>query len=170
MRTLVLNAGYEPLHVTSWQRALCLVILGKAEVVSEYQKAVQSLNHNFQKPSVVRLLKYIKVVRHFGRIGFNRKNILIRDKYTCQYCNKKCRPTNITIDHIIPRSKNGGHTWENVVACCQTCNRRKANKLLKDTNMSLRSKPQRPYLQDLLLAGNDDSQLWPEFLNKYKIS
>lgn len=153
-RTLVLNAGYEPLLLVSWQRALCLLFSSKAEVVSEYENAAaRTVKTQFQLPSVIRLNQYIhpKGRTRLGIVKLNRKNILIRDKHRCQYCSKLCKGSDATIDHIIPRSLGGKTTWDNVVAACVPCNSKKGSKLLHETSMKLNSDPKRPKIRDIFL-------------------
>lgn len=150
MRTLVLNAGFEPILMVSWQRALCLVLSEKAEVVAEYERAVRSVSISFQLPSVVRLHRYVRSVRRFGLVPCSRKNVFTRDNYECQYCSVKCTPKTATIDHVWPRSKGGKTSWENVVCCCDSCNRKKGNKLLKQTPFELKRKPRQPTWKEFL--------------------
>ncbi len=150
MKTLVLNAGFEPMQLVSWQRALCLVLANKAEIVAAYDHTVRSVSNAFQLPSVVRLVRYVRIVRRFGIVRCNRKNIIIRDRSQCQYCGVYCTAANVTIDHIVPRSRGGRTTWDNVVACCHGCNRRKGDRLPTEVNMKLRRKPQKPSWRDLI--------------------
>lgn len=149
MRTLVLNAGYEPLHTVSWQRAICMIFTCKAEVVEEYNKLIRSVSSQFNLPKVIRLTKYVSFFRHSGLAKCNRKNILLRDQYTCQYCGVSINGKDATIDHIIPRSKGGKSDFLNLVACCQKCNNKKGNKLLGQTKMKLLKKPKTPRVCEL---------------------
>jgi 5-methylcytosine-specific restriction endonuclease McrA len=137
-KVLVLNASYEPLNITSWRRAIVLLLKGKAE----------SLEHNGQFicpdlpfPSVIRLRQYIRVP--YKEIPLTRRNILERDRHTCQYCNYKGE--HLTLDHVTPRSRGGGDTWENLVAACVRCNVHKGNRTPKEADMVLRTSPRRPY-------------------------
>lgn len=150
MRTLVLNAGYEPMQVISWQRAICLVLSNKAEVLAAYEDSVRSVTQVFKLPSVVRLVRYVRLVKRFGVVRCNRKNILLRDRHQCQYCSAHLTATGATIDHVIPRSRGGRTTWDNVVACCHPCNRRKGNDSLSDSGMRLSKKPTKPGWRDLI--------------------
>jgi len=150
MRTLVLNSGFEPVQLVSWQRALCLVLSSKAEIVAEYDHVVRSVSQAFQLPSVIRLKKYIRAVRRIGLARCTRKNVFIRDQFQCQYCGVHCRPTTITIDHVLPRSRGGKLSWDNVVAACHICNRRKGDRLPKEANMELLKVPRRPGWKELI--------------------
>jgi len=166
MRTLVLNAGYEPVQLISWQKALCLVISCKAEVVAEYGQLIRTVSSAFAMPSVVRLKRYVRTVRHFTLARCTRRNVLLRDRYQCQYCGVVCRPGTITIDHILPRCRGGRTVWDNVVAACHTCNRRKGDLSLADSGLRLRTNPRRPNWRELLEESQTDTVSdWLPFLN-----
>ncbi len=150
MRTLVLNAGYEPMQLINWERALCLVMIGKAEIVAQYNRVVRTVREQFPLPSVVRLKKYVKIVKRLGIVRCTRRHILMRDDYRCQYCGVICHPSQITIDHVVPKSKGGKTQWNNVVAACATCNRQKGNRSLNDCGFTLLKVPARPTWQDIM--------------------
>ncbi|MFW7379914.1 MAG: HNH endonuclease [Oligoflexus sp.] len=150
MKTLILNAGFEPLQLVSWQRALCLVLSEKAEVVSSYQRVIRSVSHEFQLPSVIRLVAYVRRISRFEIVRCSRKNVLLRDQYQCQYCGILCTKTNATIDHIIPRSKAGKTTWENLVTSCMRCNIKKGSKSLEQAKMQLLRPPKKPRMNELV--------------------
>lgn len=156
MRTLILNAGYEPLQLVSWQKAICLVLTSKAEVIAEYGQVVRTVSSIYPLPSVVRLKRYARVVRRLSLARCTRKNVFLRDKFQCQYCGAQCRAGSITIDHVIPKSKGGMTSWENVVAACQDCNRRKGSRTPEAVGLQLRRKPRRPGWKDLIEDGNRD--------------
>ena len=124
MRTLVLNSGFEPMLLISWERAICLVLSEKAEVISAYNEYIRTVSRSFPLPSVIKLNAYVKLVRRFGVVRCTRRNIMLRDRHECQYCGVKCNPSLATIDHVIPRAQGGLTTWENVVVSCPSCNRR----------------------------------------------
>lgn len=136
-KVLLLNSSYEPLHICSWQRALLLLVKGKAEAVEKQNR--QIANGRWPMPIVIRLLYYVKIPHK--ELPLTRRNILHRDGYLCQYCGKKGE---LSIDHIVPRSKGGKDTWENVITACVRCNLYKGNKTPKEAGMELRSKPCRP--------------------------
>ena len=166
MRTLVLNAGYEPMHLVSWQKALCLVISAKAEVVAEYKSVVRTVSDSFTLPSVVRLKRYVHVMTRFGIARCTRKNILIRDKCQCQYCGVQCRPQTATIDHVVPRARGGKTTWQNVVVACHSCNRRKGSRQLERSGLKLRRRPRRPTWRDLVERTHQDvMEEWRPYLD-----
>ena len=157
MRTLILNAGYEPMLLVGWQRALCLVLAQKAEIVSAHQTiVVRSVNANYPLPTVVRLNRYIPVIQRFRTVKCSRKNILVRDTFECQYCGVKLSSQSGTIDHIIPISRGGKTAWNNVVAACAPCNHKKGDRLLTEINMKLRSRPRKPSWSDWLKRLHED--------------
>ncbi len=138
-RALILNATYEPLCVVSTRRALVLVLSQKAELVSATGRYFHSERSSFDEPSVVRLAYFVKVP-YQARIGLNRRAVFARDGHSCQYCGATAE----NIDHVVPRSKGGTHTWENVVAACRPCNMRKEDHLLAETSLTLRRPPAAP--------------------------
>lgn len=164
MRTLVLNAGYEPMQLVSWQRAICLVLSEKAEIISEYDERVRTVSQSFGLPSVVRLKRYVRIVRQFSLARCSRKNILIRDNYSCQYCGVKCSSATATVDHVIPRSKGGKTVWNNVVVACSPCNLKKGNMWLKNTDMRLLRQPKRPHWREMLGTPENEADDWLPYL------
>lgn len=166
MRTLILNAGYEPLQLVSWQKAICLVLTSKAEVIAEYGQVVRTISTIYPLPSVVRLKRYARVVRRLSLARCTRKNVFLRDKFQCQYCGANCRIGSITIDHVIPKCRGGSTSWENVVAACQDCNRRKGNRSPDSVGLKLRRKPSRPGWRDLLEDTHQDVVMdWLPYLD-----
>ncbi|MBI1818913.1 MAG: HNH endonuclease [Nitrospirae bacterium] len=143
-QTLLLNATYEPLRVVSWQKALVLFFQGKVEVLEEYKKEVHSISFTIKLPSVVRLLYRIHPGHHHRVVRFSRVNIFTRDKYSCQYCRKKCRSDELTFDHVVPIAKGGRKTWENIVTACFRCNHMKSGRTPEEAGIKLIKKPQRP--------------------------
>ncbi len=148
-RALILNATYEPLCVVATRRALVLTLSGKAELLASTGHAFHSERSSFAEPSVVRLSYYVKVP-YQARIGLNRRAVFARDNHRCQYCGATAE----NIDHVVPRSKGGSHTWENVVASCRPCNMRKEDHLLADTTLSLRRLPAQPRPGSWVLVAN----------------
>jgi 5-methylcytosine-specific restriction endonuclease McrA len=141
-RTLLLNQGYEPVGTISWQRAICLLTLGKVEVVEEYDRDVRSVYLVIKMPAVVRLISRLR--RRKQRVKFSRQNVLARDRWRCQYCGQKKKTAELTYDHVIPRSRGGKTCWENIVTACQDCNARKGDRTPEQAGMKLRSRPERP--------------------------
>lgn len=140
---LVLNASYEPINICGARRALVLVLKGVARTEEEQGAILHAARVRVPMPSVIRLLEYRRIP-HQTR-ALSRKNILLRDRNTCQYCGVVMNSGELTLDHVQPRSRGGLSTWENLVACCHTCNRRKGNHLLNElTEMKLLREP-RPF-------------------------
>lgn len=136
---LVLNASYEPIHVCAVRRALVLLVKGVAHTEEATEGRVHSPSRSLAIPSVIRLLEYRRIPRQMRAIS--RKNILVRDQYTCQYCNNQFGAGELTLDHVVPRSRGGANTWENLVACCLNCNNRKGDRLPQEAAMRLRRQP-----------------------------
>lgn len=146
-RALILNATYEPLCVVATRRALLLVLDDKAELVSATDHLFHSERAAFPEPSVVRLNYFVKVP-YEARVALNRRAVFVRDGHRCQYCDSPAE----NIDHVIPRSRGGTHSWENVVAACRPCNARKMDRLLHETSMTLRRAPRAPRERIWILA------------------
>lgn len=136
---LVLNASYEPINICAARRALVLVLKGVASAEEECPAAVHSSRAAIPLPSVIRLLEYRRIP-HQTR-ALSRKNILMRDRYTCQYCHRTLASAELTLDHVIPRSRAGESAWENLVACCHNCNNRKGNRTPEEAGMKLARQP-----------------------------
>lgn len=136
---LVLNASFEPINVCAVRRALVLVLKGVASAEEHAVFRVHSSRHTYAVPSVIRLLEYRRIP-HQTR-ALSRKNILMRDRYTCQYCHKALSSSELTLDHVHPRSRGGETTWENLVACCHPCNNRKGSRTPEEASMRLAKTP-----------------------------
>ena len=143
-RTLLLNATFEPLKIISWQRAITLLTQGKVEVIDSYDREVRSVSISFRLPSILRLLKVVKVRRGGKEVRFSRANIYQRDRYTCQYCGNKYHSENLTFDHVIPQVQGGETTWRNIVTACLACNNRKGGRTPRQAGMRLIRKPVKP--------------------------
>ena len=137
---LVLNQSYEPFNVCRVRRAVILLYLGKAEMLEDGTGFIHSARDSFPVPSVIRLANMIK--RPWPEKKLTRLEVFNRDHHTCQYCGKETRQ--LTIDHVLPRYRNGQHTWENVVSACIPCNRRKAGKTPQEAGMKLIRQPAMP--------------------------
>jgi len=162
MRTLVLNAGYEPLAVVTFRRALVLVMTEKASIVLQDDLApVRSSQGDLPRPTVIVLKRYVRrPYRDMQHV--TRRGVLRRDSFTCAYCGKAAN----TIDHVIPRSRGGQNTWENLVAACLHCNSRKADKMLSQLGWQLRITPHRPRVAGHLVSGLQHVEAaWDEYLH-----
>lgn len=162
---LVLNATYEPINVTAARRAVVLVLKGVATTEEENGSFIHSTRVAIRIPSVIRLT-------HFRRIPYqtralSRKNILLRDRYTCQFCGRVLPASELTLDHVVPRSR-GGHTdWDNLVACCHSCNNLKGDRLPEEAGLKLK-RPPRPFTlhtsrQLMRMMGKSDER-WRKYL------
>ena len=140
-RVLVLNATYEPINVCTVRRAVVLVLKEKAEVIEHGEFELHSAVSSMTRPMVIRLVSYVRVPRDTHRRKITRRAVFARDNWTCQYCGSR---GNLTVDHVIPRSKGGGSTWDNIVASCAPCNRRKGNTMPKVAGMVPATTPRTP--------------------------
>jgi 5-methylcytosine-specific restriction endonuclease McrA len=160
--TLVLNASYEPINIVTARRAIKLVMKGAAYVELASAHVIRTVVAGIPVPSVVRLLVYRKMPRLNRSVS--RKSIMLRDRYTCQYCNSSLAPKLLTLDHVVPRSKGGAGTWENLVAACYVCNNRKADRTPAEAGMPLIRKPA-PFgihAKHRLMIG--DESAWDKYL------
>lgn len=139
MRTLVLDMGYQPINTVPFTRALTYIAKGKVDVLEYYE---QVIHPDWQMPAVVRLTHWINT--HGHRVKFSRQNVVARDRWRCQYCGERKPSSELTFDHVKPRSRGGRTEWENIVMACVECNSRKADKTPEEAGMRLRSKPVRP--------------------------
>ena len=162
---LVLNATYEPVHVTGTKRALILVLKGVARMEEEGEAAVHSMRLTLNVPSVIRLIEYRRIP--YLTRAISRKNILLRDHNTCQFCGVRFPPGDLTLDHVVPRSRGGKSTWDNLVACCHRCNNRKGDRTPEEAGLKLVRKP-RPYnlhtSRHLIRMLGQAQQKWRKYL------
>jgi 5-methylcytosine-specific restriction endonuclease McrA len=140
-RVLVLNATFEPINVCSVRRAAILLLKAKAELLEHASWELRSEHTAMPRPVVIRLVSYVKVPRDTHRRKITRRAVFARDGWTCQYCGSR---SNLTVDHVIPRSKGGSSSWENIVASCAPCNRRKGDSLPEKAGMHPRRAPRAP--------------------------
>lgn len=161
VRALVLNATYEPLSVVTTRRAVVLVMRGKAIPVVPRDEVWFSERDSVTVPSVVKLTTYVKVP-YRRTVPVTRRAVFGRDAHTCQYCGDRAE----SIDHVLPRSRGGDHSWENVVACCRSCNIRKGDRLPSEAGFSLRVKPRAPrhYAWIYASAGYSLDPAWHPYL------
>jgi 5-methylcytosine-specific restriction endonuclease McrA len=137
---LILNQDYQPLSVCDVRKSLTLLFLDKAEMLHDYpDRKVRTIRTEYDYPSVIRLRRYARIP--YKHIVMTRKNILKRDGHRCQYCGTS---SELTIDHVVPRSRGGADTWENLVTACDRCNHRKGNRTPREAGMPLRREPFRP--------------------------
>lgn len=159
---LLLNASFEPLRTISFQRAISLIVEKRAEMVAAVEgKLVRSPSTTFPWPSVVRLIEYVKVPFRKTRIPATRKNILARDGYECCFCTKRKADS---VDHILPKSRGGEHSWTNLVAACRKCNSIKGDRTPQEAGMKMRFQPFIPQSEKWMLVGLNRNADWSDFL------
>jgi 5-methylcytosine-specific restriction endonuclease McrA len=141
-RVLVLNASYEPINVCTVRRAAVLILKNRAEILEQGDWALHAENISLARPVVIRLLAYVRIPRDAHRRKITRRAVFARDRWTCQYCGHE--RGNLTVDHVVPRSKGGRSTWDNIVTCCAPCNRRKGDRLPRQAKMVPARKPKAP--------------------------
>jgi 5-methylcytosine-specific restriction endonuclease McrA len=164
MRTLVLDSTYFPVKIVGWQKAMILMLTGRAEIVTEYEdNIIRSVSESFQLPKILRLNNKHKAQK---KVKFTRLNVFWRDAFKCQYCLTQLPGEKLTFDHVVPSSKGGPTSWENVVTCCPGCNTKKSDKSLKRSGMKLYKKPIRPDWspQLCLRLKIDDPDEWFDWL------
>lgn len=165
---LVLNADYRPLSyfplsLWSWQDTIKAVFLGRVNILSEYDRTVRSPTFEIRLPSVVSLKTYVQPARH---PAFTRFNVFLRDRFACQYCGSG---DDLTFDHVLPRSRGGRTTWDNIITACSPCNLRKGGRMLRESGLHLRSRPFVPTVAQLQENGrsfppNYLHDSWNDFL------
>lgn len=146
---LVLNRNFEPLNVCDTRRAVGLLLLGKAEIIENGRGEIHTTTSAFPRPSVIRLAHFIRRPR--PRVKLTKREVFRRDDFRCQYCGTNS--SRLTIDHVLPRHRGGGHQWDNLVAACPQCNRRKGGRLLAEARMALLKLPAEPQPSAAYLFG-----------------
>ena len=161
-RALVLNQNYEPLNVCPVRRAFVLVYHGKAEIIEASGDSILGVDTRYPLPSVIRLHQPVKRPR--PRVRLTRNEVFARDHQRCQYCGKA--DDQLTLDHVMPRHRGGGHEWENLVAACQACNHRKGGRTPSEAHMRLLQEPVRPTATPAALFGQylERYQEWQPFV------
>ena len=164
-QVLILNADYSAISICTVPRAFLLVYLNKAEMVSASDTAVlRSVSASFSLPTIIRLNQYVNVP--YKSIVLNRQNIFKRDKHQCQYCGKR---KELTLDHVLPKSRGGKTSWDNLVSACKSCNSKKGNHLPEEAGMPLSQAPYRPtfvmFVRDF--SGTVDGT-WLPYLNRWR--
>jgi 5-methylcytosine-specific restriction endonuclease McrA len=156
---LVLNSDYTPLNITTFKRAIVLVVKGKAEIVKDDVGVVRTENITYTKPLIIRLFKYI--THKMKKIRVNRQRLYKRDNNECAYCGSK---KELTIDHILPKSRGGKNSWSNLITCCLSCNLKKGDKTPEEAKMPLLFTPKIPSF-----LSNDSSikKIWEDFKSSF---
>jgi|TARA_R110001606_G_scaffold135304_2_gene272275 5-methylcytosine-specific restriction endonuclease McrA len=165
--TLLLNANGAPLCVTplstlSWQESIKLIWLDKINVLEWHDWEVHSVNHSMQVPSVITVKEYVPQA---GAVNFTRTNVFIRDRYTCQYCFCSFKKSDLTLDHVLPRSKGGRTNWLNIVTACKKCNHSKGN----NAKITPKQMPTRPNFYHMYGSKNFTlsikHQIWLKYID-----
>jgi 5-methylcytosine-specific restriction endonuclease McrA len=158
-KVLVLNSDYTPINVTTVIRGFVLVSKGKAEILKSYDNPIKTENQTFTKPLIIRLLKYVRY--RIKNLKINRSRLFKRDSNQCVYCGSK---KDLTIDHILPKSRGGKNTWNNLITCCLPCNLRKGDKTPEEARMPLRFQPRTP-----TLFANESSvaKVWEDYKSSF---
>lgn len=142
MKALLLDSSYYPVQIIDWKRAMILFFTGRAEVVEHHENyKINSSHDSFKLPKVMRLFGSF---RNFSKVKFNRNNLFYRDKHICQYCGDKFKASELTFDHVMPKSRGGPTNWENIVSCCHTCNNKKADRTPQEWGFKLLNTPIEP--------------------------
>ncbi len=164
---LLLNSSFEAMKIISWQKAMILWLSEKVEVIEFHDIHINTTRARFPIPSVIRLRTYISMA-NYRRVRFSKQNVYLRDSCTCQYCGKKCSNKELTIDHVIPISKQGPETWSNVVAACRSCNQKKGNRTPSAAGMPLLREPESPHWMtsiELELSNSKIPQEWHHYIS-----
>lgn len=159
-RVLVLNAAYEVLGLASIKRSVLLVLSGGAEMLSESGRYLHTPSTKVPVPSVIRLKRLVR--RGPSRVPLNRRNVLRRDRYTCQYCGRQ--GSELTVDHVLPKSRGGQSTWENLVAACRPCNLKKGDRTPEEAGMRLQKPPRVPRAPLFLAELKEIPEDWKPYL------
>jgi 5-methylcytosine-specific restriction endonuclease McrA len=165
---LVLNTTLEPLNVVAFKRAISLLLNGKAKIVHVRDRDVRAATIAIPLPSVIQMVYYI--ARGRREVPLSKKAVLIRDEHRCQYCGVTGQKK-LTVDHIMPRSRGGGSTWENLVTACMVCNQRKRDRTPDEAGMRLRKKPRKPrFIPWLVISRNTTEADWLTYITLWSVS
>jgi len=159
---VLLNGDYTFLGLVDWKRAMSLMFAEKVRVLRFSDRVIQGVSRTFRAPSVAVLIKVVRSV-YRGHVPFSRRNVILRDRFTCAYCGTRSNP--ITMDHVIPRSRGGKTDFDNCVACCRACNQKKGARLPSEAGMPLRRRPWQPTIAEFIrirLRQSDAYQLLVE--------
>ena len=164
-QTLLLDSSYFPLQMIDWKKALSLFFTERAEVVEHHADVeIRSTRESYKLPKVMRLFCKIGDI---NVVKFNRLNVFYRDKFLCQYCHQKFKVSELTLDHVYPKSRGGKTNWENIVSACAKCNTKKADKLTNECHMYPLKKPIEPKWISLFLMklNRTEKTVWKDWFN-----
>ena len=161
---LLLNADYFPMQIISWEKAMVLLFQEKIQVVTFSERAIHSATQTWQVPSVIVLKKYRQ---GHTRVPMSRDSIYARDGYTCQYCNRTLRAADLTLDHVMPKSRGGKSTWENLATACSPCNLYKGANTPEEAGVRLLKSPFKPSRKELILYSLSRKPIPPEWMDYF---
>lgn len=166
--TLLIDKSYQIVNIISWKKAFCLLFLEKVEVLDNYKEEIHSSSVTFKIPSIIRLVNAFH--RNSKIIKFSKCNVFTRDKYICQYCGKKFLESDLTFDHVIPKSKGGKSNWENIVTCCKKCNIKKGNNFPVEVKMFPIKTPKKPkwnpFFMSKIFKNQELGEIWKKYCQK----
>ena len=167
MKTLKLDSSYRPVEIISATDAFCMVYMNRANIVETYEGITyDSAYESYPVPCVISLNRFVKINK--SPLRCNKRNILWRDRNTCQYCKRVLHADKLTLDHVTPKSKGGPKSWQNIVACCHRCNQKKGNKLPHEVGMFPFKTPTQPPIHVFeILSPKDTHPKWRTYLNAY---
>lgn len=163
-KALVLDQTYYPIQIVDWKDAMRLFFSGRAEVVEHHEQSnIRSPRASYKVPKVLRVFQKVFAPRD---VRFNRFNVFLRDDYTCQYCSFKGLHTELTLDHVFPKSRGGKTHWDNIVTCCFTCNNKKADRTPAECSMRLKKTPKKPHWGPLwgVRLNDHEAQWWRDWI------
>ena len=161
---LVLNASYEPLSVVSVKRAIVLLLKEKAQIVEATEAHIRAQNWSIPQPLVIRLVYFVRIPHRLS-LPLTRRTLLARDGFTCQYCGRQKDRSELTLDHVLPRSRGGMASWDNLTTACQRCNQRKGDRTPQEAGMPLRSVPAKPrYIALAVLGDRRQHEVWQKYV------
>ena len=160
-KTLKLDAAYRPIGIINGTEALVMCLIGKARTIETYDKVIRSTSKAFKIPSVIVLCRVIKF--KFNSIHCSRKTVFERDNHTCQYCQKSFGSKELTLDHVLPKSRGGEKIWSNLVAACKKCNQKKGNRTPAEANMKLLKEPRQPK-NKFIDSKSNIQKIWKDYL------
>lgn len=161
-KVLVLNSDYTPINITSVYRGFTLVLKGRAEILKSSDNPIITSAKTFLRPTIIRLLNYVKYRAH--KLKINRHRLFKRDGHECVYCGSK---RNLTVDHIIPKSKGGQNTWMNLVTSCFSCNTRKGDRTPEQAGMKMNFKPYEPTFFSESILSSSFEDIWNDFQKSF---
>lgn len=164
-KALLLDSSYYPVQIVDWKKAMVLFFTGRAEVVEHHDKVkIRSTNAHFKLPKVMRLFGAFK---RYTNVKFNRTNVFARDRHLCQYCGERFPRDELTLDHVLPKSRGGKTDWNNIVTSCHDCNNRKADRTPRECGFTLLRKPRQPRWTPFfgLRMSKDEVVLWSNWIN-----